>query len=332
MPWTEKQEQVIKERDKTILVSAAAGSGKTATLVERIYQKIIDTEHPVDITSFLVVTFTKAAAAQMKEKLLKKLEEAQEQYPESEHIAKQNMLIQSADITTIDSFCLNIVKEYFSFLNLDPSVGIGDPGMLEMLKYDVMTELFDTKYAQLQEQPDTEFGRLLELFCDGKRDDNLKDVIDKIYQQITSFPDPSRFLEEAREALQIETAEDLNRAAWMQAMLDILHKKAAAAKTLAQRCLALCEEADGPVYTGLALHHRPAFPSLHPSWHESGWQSDNPLTYPYPEIHIAGVHLHSDCQYYPHPQAKTPYGQKSKCPLVVPGTFSPAQVPACHRM
>lgn len=71
MPWTEKQEQVIKERDKTILVSAAAGSGKTATLVERIYQKMIDPEHPVDITSFLVVTFTKAAAAQMKEKLLK---------------------------------------------------------------------------------------------------------------------------------------------------------------------------------------------------------------------------------------------------------------------
>ena len=70
MPWTEKQEQVIKERDKTILVSAAAGSGKTATLVERIYQKMIDPEHPVDITSFLVVTFTKAAAAQMKEKLL----------------------------------------------------------------------------------------------------------------------------------------------------------------------------------------------------------------------------------------------------------------------
>lgn len=71
MPWTEKQEQVIKERNKTILVSAAAGSGKTATLVERIYQKMIDPEHPVDITSFLVVTFTKAAAAQMKEKLLK---------------------------------------------------------------------------------------------------------------------------------------------------------------------------------------------------------------------------------------------------------------------
>lgn len=246
MPWTEKQEQVIKERDKTILVSAAAGSGKTATLVERIYRKMVDPKHPVDVTSFLVVTFTKAAAAQMKEKLLKKLEEAQAQYPESEHIAKQNMLIQSADITTIDSFCLNIVREYFSCLDLDPAVGIGDPGMLEMLKYDVMTDLFEEKYTQLQEQKNTEFGRLLEVFCDGKRDDNLKDVLDKIYRQIESFPAPERFLEEARKELQIDTVEDLNHAPWMRAMLDILHKKAAAAVQLAQRCLALCEEPDGP--------------------------------------------------------------------------------------
>ena len=223
MPWREKQEQVIKERDKTILVSAAAGSGKTATLVERIYQKMIDPEHPVDITSFLVVTFTKAAAAQMKEKLLKKLEEAQEQYPESEHIAKQNML--SADITTIDSFCLNIVKEYFSYLNLDPAVGIGDPGMLEMLKYDVMTALFEEKYAQLQEQGDTEFGRLLEVFCDGKRDENLKDVLDKIYRQITSFPAPERFLEEARMGLQIDTAEDLNHAPCRRCLISCIKRR-----------------------------------------------------------------------------------------------------------
>ena len=91
MPWTEKQEQVIKERDKTILVSAAAGSGKTATLVERIYQKMIDPEHPVDITSFLVVTFTKAAAAQMKEKLLKKLELILRE--EEKHYLSKNLLI-----------------------------------------------------------------------------------------------------------------------------------------------------------------------------------------------------------------------------------------------
>ena len=194
MPWTEKQDKVIKDRDKTILVSAAAGSGKTATLVERIYQKVIDLEHPVDISSFLVVTFTKAAAAQMKEKLRRKMEEALNEYPESEHIAKQNLLIQSADITTIDSFCLNIVKEYFSYLDLDPSVGIGDPGMLELLKYDVLTELFEKKYEELQVQENTEFAYLLELFSDGKKDDKLKEIINRIYMQMSSFPDPKRFL------------------------------------------------------------------------------------------------------------------------------------------
>lgn len=248
MPWTEKQEKVIKERDKTILVSAAAGSGKTATLVERIYQKIVDPEHPVDISSFLVVTFTKAAAAQMKEKLLRKMEAAQEQYPESEHIAKQNMLIQSADITTIDSFCLNIVKEYFSFLNLDPAVGIGDPGMLEMLKYDVMTELFDRKYEQMQEDGSSEFAYLLELFCDGKKDDNLKAVIDRIYKQMSSVPDPQRFLDEARECLQIASADELNHTAWMQGMFAMLHKKAQAALQLANVCVAICDAPEGPAH------------------------------------------------------------------------------------
>lgn len=248
MPWTEKQEQVIKERNKTILVSAAAGSGKTATLVERIYQKITDTDNPSDISTFLVVTFTKAAAAQMKEKLTRKMEEAQEAYPESEHIARQNMLIQSADITTIDSFCFNIVREYFSFLNLDPAVGIGDPGMMEMLKYDVMTELFEKKYEEMQQQKDSEFEYLLELFCDGKKDDNLKTVIDKIYRQMSSFPDPDRFLEQARAHLQIETAEDLDHADWMQGMFKILHRKANAACQMAHRCLSICDEADGPAH------------------------------------------------------------------------------------
>ena len=192
MPWTEKQDKVIKDRDKTILVSAAAGSGKTATLVERIYQKVIDLKHPVDISSFLVVTFTKAAAAQMKEKLRRKMEEALNEYPESEHIAKQNLLIQSADITTIDSFCLNIVKEYFSYLDLDPSVGIGDPGMLELLKYDVLTELFEKKYEELQVQENTEFAYLLELFSDGKKDDKLKEIINRIYMQMSSSEEVSR--------------------------------------------------------------------------------------------------------------------------------------------
>lgn len=256
MPWTAKQQQVIDERNKTILVSAAAGSGKTATLVERIFRKITDAEHPADISSFLVVTFTKAAAAQLREKLMQKLEEAQREYPESEHIARQNILIQSADITTIDSFCLNIVKEYFSFLNLDPSVNIGDPSMMDMLKQDVFRQLFEQKYQEMYEsEKETEFSYLLDLFCDGKKDDNLKALIDRIYKQMSSFPDPKRFLEQARECLLIEEEEDLNHATWMKAMFEYLHKKANAALRLNDMCLRICDEEEGPD------HYRPQIES-----------------------------------------------------------------------
>lgn len=246
MSWTEQQQQVIDERNKTILVSAAAGSGKTATLVERIYQKVIDPMDPSDINDFLVVTFTKAAAAQMKEKLMKKMEEAQEKNPESEHIAKQNILIQSADITTIDSFCLGIVKEYFSFLNLDPSVGIGDPGMIEMLKYDVLNALFERKYQELQQGEAKEFAMLLDLFCDGKNDEALKSIIDRIYGQMSSFPNPDRFLQEAKDCLRIDTVDDLNRTAWMTDACNLIHRKAQAGLKLAECCRKLCEEPDGP--------------------------------------------------------------------------------------
>ena len=246
MPWTEKQEKVINERGKTILVSAAAGSGKTATLVERIYKKVVDPEHPVDINQFLVVTFTKSAAAQMREKLRKKLDEAQEKFPESEHIAKQNVLVQSADITTIDSFCLGIVKEYFSNLDLDPSIGIGDPGMLEMLKYEVLDALFEEKYEQLKDGGAEAFALLLNLFGNGKSDDDLKNIINRIYRQIASFPDPDRYLAQARKGLEIETVDDLNGAAWMQATITLLHKSAQAGLTLVRQCMDLCGEPDGP--------------------------------------------------------------------------------------
>lgn len=246
MPWTEQQQQVIDERDKTILVSAAAGSGKTATLVERIFQKVTDEKNPSDINDFLVVTFTKAAAAQMKEKLMKKMEEAQEKNPESEHIAKQNILIQSADITTIDSFCLNIVKEYFSFLDLDPSIGIGDPGMLSMLQYDVLNELFEKKYRELQDGGAKEFAMLLDLFGDGRKDEKIKTVIERIYKQMSSFPDPERFLTDARNCLEIHTSEELNHAAWMQDACRVMHRKAKSGRNMAEICLTICQDEDGP--------------------------------------------------------------------------------------
>ena len=111
--WTKAQQQVIDTRGKDMLVSAAAGSGKTAVLVERIIQKIMDREHPVDIDRMIVVTFTKAAAAQMRERILAAIEQALEVDPDNVHLIRQATLVHNAQITTIDSFCNYIVRNHF---------------------------------------------------------------------------------------------------------------------------------------------------------------------------------------------------------------------------
>ncbi|MGN0367365.1 MAG: helicase-exonuclease AddAB subunit AddA, partial [Wujia sp.] len=246
MPWTTKQQQVIEQRGKNILVSAAAGSGKTATLVERIFQKVTDAEHPMNIQDFLIVTFTRAAAAQMKEKLLRKLEEALSKEPENEHLAKQNLLVHSADITTIDSFCFNIVKDHFDALSLDPAIQIGDFGMLEMLKYDVMTEVFEEQYAKIGKEGNPEFELLLDVFCEGKKEDGLRELLDMIYLQMSSVPDPDRFLQEARAALMIEDMDALNDAPWIKEMMKQVRNRANAGKKTAEFCVQICQRADGP--------------------------------------------------------------------------------------
>ena len=120
MKWTTEQQKVIDLRDRDILVSAAAGSGKTAVLVERIIQRITDKKHPVDIDRLLVVTFTKAAAAEMRERIGAAIEAQCEQYPEDMHLRRQSALLHNAMITTIDSFCLFVVRNHFEEINLDP--------------------------------------------------------------------------------------------------------------------------------------------------------------------------------------------------------------------
>ena len=118
MKWTTEQQKVIDLRDRDILVSAAAGSGKTAVLVERIIQRITDKNHPVDIDRLLVVTFTKAAAAEMRERIGAAIEAQCEKYPEDMHLRRQSALLHNAMITTIDSFCLFVVRNHFEEINL----------------------------------------------------------------------------------------------------------------------------------------------------------------------------------------------------------------------
>ena len=128
MRWTRKQKEVIDARGCSLLVSAAAGSGKTAVLVERIINLICDEENPVDIDRLLVMTFTNAAAGEMRERIAGAIEKKLMENPEREHLQVQAALIHRAQITTIDSFCLNLIRDHFNLLELDPAFRIGDAG------------------------------------------------------------------------------------------------------------------------------------------------------------------------------------------------------------
>ena len=145
--WTEEQQKVIDLRNRNILVSAAAGSGKTAVLVERIIQMLTDREHPVDVDRLLIVTFTEAAAAEMKERIREAIEKALEADPGNVNLQRQATLIHSAPITTIHSFCLSVIRDHFHVIDIDPGFRIAEEGELKLLKQDVLEELLEACYA-----------------------------------------------------------------------------------------------------------------------------------------------------------------------------------------
>ena len=128
MKWTEEQQKVIDVRRKNILVSAAAGSGKTAVLVERILSMITDEKKPVDIDRLLVVTFTNAAAAEMRERIRDALERRADEAPDHVHLQRQLVLVHNAKITTIHSFCLHVLRNHFQLAGIDPSFRVADEG------------------------------------------------------------------------------------------------------------------------------------------------------------------------------------------------------------
>lgn len=246
MPWTREQQNAIDIREKSILVSAAAGSGKTAVLVERIINRVLDKENPVDIDEFLVVTFTKAAAAQMRDKISDRLWSELEKTPDNEHLMRQTILINRADITTIDSFCLRIVKEYFSVLDIDADFNIGDRGETELLKADVLADLFEEKYNCENEAERAAFCRLVNIFGGDRNDNGLKELILKIHTLASSYPMPEKWLEEAKNALEIKDSETLENTLWMKALFEYAKKVIGEALFMAREAEILTNAACGP--------------------------------------------------------------------------------------
>lgn len=240
--WTMEQQQVIDQRGRNILVSAAAGSGKTAVLVERIIKRITDVNDPVDIDRLLIVTFTNAAAAEMRERIGAAIEKALDQNPEDEHLLRQMTLIHNAQITTIDSFCLYVIRNHFHEIDLEPNFRIGDEGELKLLKEDVLKQVLEKNY----ENPSEEFKKFVEGYAAGRKDDALSGMILQLFEFSRSYPWPKEWLEDCVNGYEISTTEELNQADWIQPLVANIHYICSDMINLLKEALCLTQEEDGP--------------------------------------------------------------------------------------
>lgn len=215
MAWTKAQQKVIDTRNKDLLVSAAAGSGKTAVLVERIISMISEGDKPIDIDRLLVVTFTNAAATEMRDRIGLSIEKKLLEEPDNAHLQKQVSLLQSAHITTIHSFCLNVIRNYFHRIDLDPSFKIGDESEVTLMKSDVVSHVLEAWYEE--ERPD--FHKFIESYSYSKSDDPIEDLILKMYSFAMSSPWPDKWIEVAGDAFKLDSIEAMNSTKWMDDLL-----------------------------------------------------------------------------------------------------------------
>lgn len=250
--FTESQEKVIRLHNRNILVSAAAGSGKTAVLVERIIQMVCNEEHPVDIDRLLVVTFTNAAAAEMRERISSAVSARLEEHPESVHLQRQAALVHNAQITTIDSFCLFLIRNNFNEIDLDPSFRVADEGEGKLLQQEVLAELLEEAFSE--NNPDREdFLHCVECYAAGGREKRLEELILQIYQFAMSYPWPEEWLRERQKDYDGATLESWEQQEWFQFMLQSFRYQLEDILEQYDAAIALTLEPDGPHMYGELL-------------------------------------------------------------------------------
>ena len=236
--WTEEQELAINTRKCNLLVAAAAGSGKTAVLVERIIKMITEGENPVDIDKLLVVTFTNAAASEMRERIGDAISKKLEEMPDSKMLQRQLALLNKSNITTIHSFCLDIIKNNFHLIDLDPGFRIGDETECTLIKQDVLIELFEDKY----DKEDEDFLNLIEAYCTNRDDERLKEIVLKLYNFSMSGPWPSVWLREKAQEFNINSLDELEKASWYKVLKESLYLDLNNAKNGLDEAIKICEE------------------------------------------------------------------------------------------
>ena len=240
--FTDEQKKVIQLRDRNILVSAAAGSGKTAVLVERIITRLTKDNPMLNVDELLVLTYTDAAASEMKERVLGAIEKALEEEPENVHLQQQATLIYQAQITTIHKFCMSVIRDYFHTIDLDPSFRVGEEGELKLLKKDVVEEVLEKAY----QEGSAEFTNFVESFVSGKNDRELEKLILQLYELSKSYPNPRKWLNACVEQYDIKNAEELEEKAYIQEVLEDTRQCLMDILELLDYAINLCREEDGP--------------------------------------------------------------------------------------
>ncbi len=240
--YSTDQQAVIDARNQNILVSAAAGSGKTSVLTQRIVGLVSDPVHPVDIDRVLVVTYTNAAAKEMKDRIGARLNDLLAENPSNEHLQKQATLIHSAQISTIHSFCLYLLKNHFHRINLDPSYRVASEGEITLLKEDVLNDVIKRAYKSMDE----DFYHVVDCYSKKDKDDSLKESIKKLHGYACSYPWPLDWLNKRRMDYDFKDSEALEESKLIKDIKEEILRQIDASLVYVEKALKLSLTPQGP--------------------------------------------------------------------------------------
>ncbi|PIC72460.1 helicase-exonuclease AddAB subunit AddA [Sporosarcina sp. P17b] len=242
--FTDEQWKAIHASGKDILVSAAAGSGKTKVLITRMIEKVLNTEHPIDVDQLLVVTFTNAAAAEMRHRMASALEEAIAENPSSIHLRRQLNLLNKAQISSLHSFCLQVVRQYSYVLDIDPGFRIADTTEAAILRDDTVATVLEEAYSQ----PDPEaMYRLSDSFTADRNDQAIETLIDKLYDYSRVHPNPSHWLELIPKQYEIGDEATIDDLSFIDSLKVSIQHTLEEAKTVTRDLQRVAEMNDGPL-------------------------------------------------------------------------------------
>jgi ATP-dependent helicase/nuclease subunit A len=241
--WTDDQWKAIMAKDRDILVAAAAGSGKTAVLVERMIQKILSKEDPMDVDELLVVTFTNASAAEMRHRIGEALEKAIDEDPWSRHLRKQLSLLNKASISTLHSFCMEVIRKYYYLIDVDPGFRIADETEAQLIRDEVMDELFEEEYGKKDNEV---FFNLVDSFTSDRSDAALMDIVRSIYDFARSNPLPDQYLKSIIRMYDVSAINNLAELSFIQALLFDIELQLEASREMIKRGLEVTKLPGGP--------------------------------------------------------------------------------------